>query len=258
MQKIRDRQPELSYPMEWDNLAAVPVSTFDHWWTKQIDNKTRNMSDVQKRKASPLERWSSTTRWCGAFRRFTTNRPSARANRSGTIKKACRCCPQGANETFVDRSTFITASLGDRVIGFAKLVPDEDHQQAALMQILSMVSHRDKSPTNALIAQAVRSCAERGIPYLVYASFAYDNKLRDSLSDFKQHNGFQRIDVAQVLRAAHDERPDSPASGSASFDHEPHSRAGAHTTAGDPRLVVRAQHPGRESRRRTIKRSVNA
>jgi hypothetical protein len=63
------------------------------------------------------------------------------------------------------------------------------------MQILAMVSQRDKAPTNALIAQAVRSCADRRIPYLVYANFAYGNKHRDSLSDFKQNNGFQRIDL---------------------------------------------------------------
>src|SRR5215831_18098763 len=43
LQKLRDRQPRYTYPMEWDNLAALPVSTFDHWWTKQIDGKTRNM-----------------------------------------------------------------------------------------------------------------------------------------------------------------------------------------------------------------------
>jgi hypothetical protein len=63
------------------------------------------------------------------------------------------------------------------------------------MQILSMIQHRDSAPTNALIAQAVRSCAERRIPYLVYGSFGYGNKQRDSLSDFKENNGFQRIDL---------------------------------------------------------------
>ena len=63
------------------------------------------------------------------------------------------------------------------------------------MQIISMISHRDKAPTNALIAQAVRACVERGIPYLFYAHFAYGKKQRSSLSDFKQHNGFQRIDL---------------------------------------------------------------
>ena len=63
------------------------------------------------------------------------------------------------------------------------------------MQILSMITHRDKAPTNALIAQGVRSCAERGIPYLVYGNFSYGRKQRDSLSDFKQYNGFQRIEL---------------------------------------------------------------
>src|SRR5207253_5780165 len=53
----------------------------------------------------------------------------------------------------------------------------------------------DKAPTNALIAQAVRSCAEGGIPYLVYSRFSYGKKERDSLSDFKQHNGFRRVEL---------------------------------------------------------------
>jgi len=41
----------------------------------------------------------------------------------------------------------------------------------------------------------VKSCAERKIPYLVYSNFAYGNKQRDSLSDFKERNGFRRVDV---------------------------------------------------------------
>jgi hypothetical protein len=58
-----------------------------------------------------------------------------------------------------------------------------------------MVQHRDKAPTNALIAQAVRSCAEYGIPFLTYGKFAYGKKQGDSLSRFKEVNGFQRIDL---------------------------------------------------------------
>ena len=41
----------------------------------------------------------------------------------------------------------------------------------------------------------MKSCAERDIPYLIYSKFSYGNKQRDPLSDFKQHNGFQRIEV---------------------------------------------------------------
>jgi hypothetical protein len=99
------------------------------------------------------------------------------------------------NATFMDRSIFIGAFLRDELIGFAKMVTDEDRSQAGLMQILSMIQHRDKAPTNALIAQAVRSCAERGISYLWYANLSYGKKQDDSLADFKKHNGFQKLEV---------------------------------------------------------------
>ncbi|MGA7907598.1 MAG: hypothetical protein WCA16_09360, partial [Candidatus Sulfotelmatobacter sp.] len=97
--------------------------------------------------------------------------------------------------TFLDRSVFIGAFLEDSLIGFIKMVHDETRTQAGLMNIVSMIKHRDKAPTNALVAQAVRSCADRKIPYLVYASFAYGKKRKSSLSDFKERNGFQQIDV---------------------------------------------------------------
>ena len=63
------------------------------------------------------------------------------------------------------------------------------------MHIISMLAHRDKAPTNALVAQAVRSCADRNIPHLVYAKFAYGKKVQSSLSDFKERNGFHRVDL---------------------------------------------------------------
>ena len=99
------------------------------------------------------------------------------------------------NATFLERSVFLGAFSGETLIGFAKLVSDDERRQAALMQIVSMIAYRDKAPTNALIAQAVRSCAGRRIGYLVYSQFAYGRKEHDGLSDFKQHNGFQRIDL---------------------------------------------------------------
>jgi hypothetical protein len=58
-----------------------------------------------------------------------------------------------------------------------------------------MMRHRDKAPTNALIAQAVRSCADRGISYLWYANFSYGNKQRDTLADFKRHNRFEKVEL---------------------------------------------------------------
>jgi hypothetical protein len=101
--------------------------------------------------------------------------------------------------TFRDRSVFLGAFFEGRMIGFVKLVSDSSGTQAGLMNILSLIEHRDKAPTNALLAEAVRCCAGRGISYLVYSNFAYGNKHRDSLSDFKRSNGFEQIDLPRYF-----------------------------------------------------------
>ena len=59
---------------------------------------------------------------------------------------------------------------------------------AMLTQIISMVKHRDKSPTNALISEAISLCAERGFQWLVYALWP-----SGPLRDFKKHNGFECV-----------------------------------------------------------------
>ena len=51
MQKLPDTSPKYDYLMEWDNVAPLPISTFDQWWAKQINDKTRNApgADVGER-----------------------------------------------------------------------------------------------------------------------------------------------------------------------------------------------------------------
>jgi hypothetical protein len=35
-QRLPESEPQFSYPLEWDNLAVLPITTFEDWWTKQI------------------------------------------------------------------------------------------------------------------------------------------------------------------------------------------------------------------------------
>src|SRR5882757_480605 len=42
LQKLPETTPKYNYPMELDNLAVLPVSTFDHWWNNQIRSYPRN------------------------------------------------------------------------------------------------------------------------------------------------------------------------------------------------------------------------
>jgi hypothetical protein len=192
-QQLPDITPHYDYPLEWDNLAALPVSTFDQWWTRQINGKTRNM--VRRAEKSLTVREvvfdDALVRGIhGIYNECPIRQGRAFWHYGKDLESVRR-----ENGTFLHRSVFIGVFLGDTLIGFAKLVTDGAGRQAGLMQILSMITHRDKAPTNALIAQAVRSCAERDIRFLVYSQFAYGRKERDGLSGFKEHNGFQRIDL---------------------------------------------------------------
>ena len=192
MQKLPERSPKYNYPMEWDNLAALRVSTFDTWWTQQIDGKTRNMVRKAEKKGITLREVpfdESLVR--GIWQIY--NESSIRQGKPFPHYGKDIDTVHKEEATFLDRSTFIGAFLGDNLVGFIKLVTDETRTQAGLMNIVSMIQHRDKAPTNALIAEAVRFCAARSIPYLVYSNFSYGKKERDSLSDFKRNNGFQQI-----------------------------------------------------------------
>jgi len=198
IQNAAHASPEFDYPFERDNLAAVPISTFDHWWTKQINGKTRNMARRADKSGVVVREVSFDDTFVEGIAAIYNETPTRQGRKFWHYGKGLDAV-RAENATFPERSVFIGAFLGAEMIGFAKLVTDRRQEQAGLMQILSMIRHRDKAPTNALIAHAVRICAGRGIPYLVYANFAYGSKQPDSLADFKQHNGFQRIDVPRYF-----------------------------------------------------------
>src|SRR5262245_47699986 len=42
MQLLPASSPRFRYPMEWDNLAAIDLKSFDQWWNEQIGFKARN------------------------------------------------------------------------------------------------------------------------------------------------------------------------------------------------------------------------
>ena len=194
LQKLPDTTPKCAYPYEMDNLAVLPVSTFEQWWAKQIGFKARNKAkQAQKRgvvvKEVPFDETLVTGIW-----QIYNECPVRQGRRFPHYGKSLESVRKMSG-TFLDSSVFIGAFVGDRLIGFIKMVVDDSNTQAGLMQIISLLKCRDKAPMNALVAQAVRSCADRGIPNLVYSKFAYGNKIRSSLSDFKARNGFQRVDL---------------------------------------------------------------
>ncbi len=194
MQGLNDRTPKYAYPMEWDNLAALPVSTFEHWWTQQLGFKARNKAKQAEKKGVTVREVPFDDALVHGIREIYNECPVRQGRAFSHFGKDVETVRR-EEATFLDNSVFIGAFLNDKLIGFIKLVRDDSRTQANLMNIVSLIQQRDKAPTNALVAHAVRYCAEHQIPYLVYSKFAYGNKQPDSVSDFKKRNGFEKVDL---------------------------------------------------------------
>lgn len=194
LQQLPETTPKYAYPMEWDNLAVLPVSTFDHWWNHQIRSLPRNRARQAEKRGVTLREVPFDNALVRGIWEIYNENPIRQGKPFTHYGKDVETVREHAG-TFLDRSIFIGAFTGDRLIGFVKLMTNQTRTLANLVHIVSMIQHRDKAPTNALIAHAVRACAERGIAYLVYQNFAYGKKQGDSLSHFKEINGFQRIDL---------------------------------------------------------------
>jgi hypothetical protein len=193
-QRLPETEPKFSYPIEWDNFAVLPVSTFENWWTNQIDNKTRNMVRKAERKGVLVREVPLDDQLIRGIWEVYNECPIRQRRRFPHYGKDLETVHR-EEATFIDSSVFIGAFFEGKLIGFVKLVPDETCTQAGLMNIVSMLKHLDKAPQNALIAYAVRACASRGIQYLVYSKFDYGRRGHDGLRDFKENNGFRRVDT---------------------------------------------------------------
>jgi len=170
------------------------LSTYEHWWNKQIRSYPRNRARQAEKKGVVVREIPFDDALLRGICEIYNECPIRQGRRFPHYGMSFEKARDYAG-TFPDQSIFIGALLDGRLIGFGKLVADDTRTQACLIHLLSMAEHKDKAPTNALIAQAVRSCAERGISYLVYEHFAYGKRQGDSLSHFKEVNGFVRLDV---------------------------------------------------------------
>ena len=192
-QRLPEGEPKFSYAYEWDNFAAIHVSTYENWW-KQIGAKTRNEVRLAEKKGVDLREVSFDDELVAGIRLIYNECPIRQRRRFPHYGKDLETVRR-EESTFLDSSVFIGAFFEGKLIGFVKMVPDETNTQAGLMNIISMVKHRDKAPQNALIACAVRACESRGISYLIYSKFDYGKGHQDGLRKFKEHNGFRRIDT---------------------------------------------------------------
>src|SRR2546426_692301 len=167
LQALPVQTPTYDYVLDWDEIAVLAIDTYENWWKCQINDKTRNMVRKAAKKGVLVRQVEFSNDLAKGIHEIYNESPLLQGKPSKHYGKDFETLKK-AHATFLAQSTFLGAFHGDALIGFIKLIWHSNGQSASIMQIQSLVAHRDKAPANALLAKAIETCAERGIHYLQY------------------------------------------------------------------------------------------
>ena len=191
-QRVPDTEPRFNFHMEWGNTAVLPVSSYDTWFREQISPAARRNIRASEKKGVIVKVAAFDETYIHGIMSIYNESPVRQGKKSWHYRKAFAAV-QAENGTYRERTTFLGAYFRDELIGYMKIVWDS--HSAAIMNVLSKMAFLEKRPNNALLSEGVRLCSERGINYLLYERFVYGNKGKDSLTRFKEENGFIRMDL---------------------------------------------------------------
>ena len=187
------RPPEITprhdFIFDWDNIAAVPITTFEDWWGKRLPQEARKNTRRAAKRGVVVKSVPFDDELARGIHKLCNETPIRQSRPFWHYGKDLATVTQ-EHSTYPERSEFIGAYFENELIGFIKLVYVD--RMALIFHILAMNSHYDKRPMNALIAKAMEVCAQKGVGYFVYGKYLYGNK-KDSLVEFKRRNGFEQI-----------------------------------------------------------------
>jgi len=190
-QRIPESEAKFSFPKEWRDIAVIPIKDYEHWWTKQISAKTRNMVRKSQKAGVTIEETPLTDDLIrgimGIFNesRIRRGKPFWHYGKDfETVKKEM--------SADLPNSIFIAAYHGGELIAYTKLLVTDRY--AIIVMLLDRLSQRDKAPMNGMIAKAVEVCSAQNIPYLVYTAWR-----RGDHGQFQERNGFERFPVPEYF-----------------------------------------------------------
>ena len=192
-QRMPDVQARQDLHTEWEDIAVLPIQSYDHWWKNQIKSRVRN----QIRKAEKEGLVVKEVAYDDDFVRGMTaifNESPVRQGRPFWHYGKSFDTVKTQFARYLHRERMIGAYINEELIGFIMLA--DAGRFGVTGQIISSIKHRDKSPNNALIAKAVEVCAEQKLGYLIYLFWS-----EDSLAEFKRRCGFERVAVPRYYVA---------------------------------------------------------
>ncbi len=186
-QKVGETDARFPYPTEWESLAVIPVSGYEHWLNHQINSGAKRAVKKAANKGVEVKTVTLHESFVEGVTRIINETPIRQGRPYIHYGKG----PDFVREEFSrdpDRCTLIGAYLKGELIGFIQL----GHGDGWVVPfgMISLVRHRDKSPQNAMLAKTVELCAERKIRYVLYGFWS-----AGGLGDFKRNNGCVEMKV---------------------------------------------------------------
>jgi hypothetical protein len=184
---------ELKYPfhVEWEEVAALPIASYDHWWNHQIKSRIRNLIRKAERQGLVVKESAYDDDFVRGMTAIFNEAPIRQGRKFWHYGKDFQTIKTQFARN-IGRETMIGAYFENEMIGF--IMMGDAGRYGVTTQIISAIKHRDKNTNNALIAKAVELCERKKLPYLVYLYWS-----DDSLAEFKRRCGFEKVRVPRYF-----------------------------------------------------------
>jgi len=186
-QRWPDTTPRHPYHQEWEEIAVLPIRSYEHWWTHQIKSRVRNQIRKAEKEGVTVRETAYDDEFVRGMTRIFNEAPVRQGRRFWHYGKDVETVRRQFSR-YLHRERLIGAYLDDRLIGFIML--GNAGRFGLTGQIISSLDHRDKPITNALVAKTVAVCEAAGLEALIYLFWS-----DDSLSEFKRRCGFEPVRI---------------------------------------------------------------
>jgi hypothetical protein len=184
-QRWPDVVPRHRYHQEWEEIAVLPLRSYEHWWSHQIKSRVRNQIRKAEKDGVVVKETAYDDEFVRGLTRIFNEAPVRQGRRFWHYGKDIETVRVQFSR-YLYRERMIGAYYHDVLIGFIML--GNAGRFGLTGQIISSLEHRDKPINNALVAKAVSLCEQDGLEALIYLFWS-----DDSLSEFKRRCGFERV-----------------------------------------------------------------
>jgi hypothetical protein len=190
-QRVPDVEPRHPFHTEWEELAVLSITSYEHWWKNQIKSRVRTLIRKTAKEGIEIKEVAFDDEFVRGMTAIFNDAPVRQGRRSWHYGKSFETIKTQFSR-FVYRETMIGAYLNGELIGFVMLGNAGNYGLTG--EIIASVKHRDKAINNALVAKSVEICEREKLPYLLY--FFWSD---DSLAEFKRRCGFEPTKVPRYF-----------------------------------------------------------